>query len=465
MYPGDKFGFNNVTVEHSSTTTNYNDSQDATDGFTSAVTIFFTIGETLIALASVAGNGIVLYAIAKHTGLQTFTNYFIASLAVADLLVGAVGIPCSLVGFYGLPHGFWGCLFMNTTIIILTQISIFGLLTISLERYVAIQNPFFYEKHCNGYSATIIIISTWLVAITVGFVPVFGWNMKDSYTGDYCNFTDVVNMDYMIFFNFFGFVLAPLIVMLMVYGYIFHVVRKQMKKISSLEVPSHKLPNNSNNCDCNHSIYNIPNSSSQTFSSINQTSVPSSNHKIRKTFKRELRAAKWFAFVILLFAFCWLPVHIMNTVTRLASPVTPPLVLTAILLSHLNSAVNPILYAYSNTKFKTAMKRVLRCNVSNQPLEFSRSPNMEGSRSGNANHSFNSNANNSNYNRSYLLSANTPSLLVPPQLRDIASDSGIEQTSTKQIADHKDNLDVYALVTSGSSNKEEIKPRTHKRLY
>ena len=312
--------------------------QTAGGGFHPGVTIFFTLGECLIGLATLLGNALVLFVIVRWRRLQTFTNYFIASLAMADLLVGAVGIPCSLVAFFGRPSHFWGCLLMNTVIIIFTQISIFGLVTISLERFFAIHNPFFYEKHCHGVTAAVVIIFTWVLAITIGLVPVFGWNMKATYHGEFCGFTDVVDMDYMVFFNFFGFVLGPLVIMFSVYCYIFHIVRRQLKQISSLEVST-------------------------------GTNSKSTAKKARESFMKELRAAKWFAVVIFLFAVCWLPLHIMNAITRLQSPVPAPYVMAAIMLSHLNSAVNPILYAYSNAKFKTAMKKVLQCNISQNALD------------------------------------------------------------------------------------------------
>lgn len=335
-------------------------------GFPEAVNIFYTCGESVIALVTVFGNGLVLYVIAKFNSLRTFTNYFIASLAAADMLVGFIGIPCSIIAFYGLPPGFWGCLFMNTTIIMLTQISIFGLVTISLERYVAIQYPFFYEKHCNGKSAIVIISVTWTLAILVGFVPVFGWNNQNEYSGDFCNFTGVVNMYYMVFFNFFGFVLFPLLIMFSVYCYIFHTVRKQLTRIASLEIPT--VSNSSATSAPTNNHLQAPNNNNSHFKSPIRQAIHNATHKVnmhsaREKIRRELRAAKWFAFVILLFAVCWLPLHIMNTISLLAYPVQAPLVVTAIMLSHLNSAVNPVLYAYSNTKFKTAMKKVLYCKA------------------------------------------------------------------------------------------------------
>ena len=92
-----------------------------------------------------------------------------------------------------------------------------------------------------------------------------------------------------------------------------------------------------------------------------QQQQPASGYDARKlTWKKEIRAAKWFCVVLAVFALCWLPLHVMNTVTLFAGRNNLPAVIVAILLSHANSAINPVLYAYSNAKFAAAFRRLLR---------------------------------------------------------------------------------------------------------
>lgn len=70
---------------------NMNRTDDALSVGVDALNVVELAGEVLIAISAVIGNGLVLIAIATAHSLRTVTNFYVASLATADLLVGLLG--------------------------------------------------------------------------------------------------------------------------------------------------------------------------------------------------------------------------------------------------------------------------------------------------------------------------------------------------------------------------------------
>lgn len=168
-----------------------------------------------------------------------------------------------------------------------------------------------------------------MVAIIVGLMPMLGWNNLDKLQQTNgtvgvdlvitCEFENVISMEYMVYFNFFGWVLPPLILMLLIYTEIFFIIHKQLNK--------------------------------QVIT--NQTDPT-------RYYGKELKLAKSLALVLLLFAVSWLPLHILNCITLFCPNCDNSMCLlyVAILLSHGNSVVNPIVYAFRIKKFQNAFLRI-----------------------------------------------------------------------------------------------------------
>ncbi|KAF7668900.1 hypothetical protein LDENG_00281320 [Lucifuga dentata] len=320
---------------------------------------FYIVIEVVIALLSISGNVLVCWAVAINTTLKNATNYFLVSLAVADILVGCLAIPFAITISIGINLDFYGCLFLACFVLVLTQSSIFSLLAIAIDRYLAVKIPLRYKELMTGKTAREIITILWILSFVIGLIPFFGWNLKYSKMacgsvlgnsssgvgnttkasfeeglrggGDLlqsckliCLFESVVDMHYMVYFNFFVCVLLPLLIMLGIYLKIFTVARNQLRQIELKCV---------GNGDSHH-------------------------HRL---LQREIRAAKSLSIIMGLFAICWLPVHILNCLTLFYSELQKPGVVmyVAIILSHANSAVNPIIYAYRIQDFRDTFRKIL----------------------------------------------------------------------------------------------------------
>ncbi|XP_068194537.1 adenosine receptor A1b [Antennarius striatus] len=285
--------------------------------------------EVVIAVASVIGNVMVVWAVKINKSLRDTTFCFIVSLALADIAVGALVIPLAITISIGLQTHFYSCLLVACTVLVLTQSSILALLAIAVDRYLRVKIPTRYKRVVTPRRAGLAVVICWMVAFIVGLTPMLGWNnlrrlQQNSSIGSdlivTCQFENVISMDYMVYFNFFGWVLPPLLLMLVIYAEIFYMIHKQLnnKKI----ITSHSDPN--------------------------------------KYYDKELNLAKSLALVLFLFAISWLPLHIINCITLFCPECQKPIFLLyiAILLTHGNSAVNPIVYAFRIKKFRTAFKKI-----------------------------------------------------------------------------------------------------------
>ncbi len=88
--------------------------------------------------------------------------------------------------------------------------------------------------------------------------------------------------------------------------------------------------------------------------------VTASHTDPSRYFGKELKLAKSLALVLFLFAVSWLPLHILNCITLFCPACDKPmfLIYIAIILTHGNSAVNPIVYAFRIKKFRTAFRKI-----------------------------------------------------------------------------------------------------------
>lgn len=101
-----------------------------------------------------------------------------------------------------------------------------------------------YKRLVTPRRAGTAVLLCWLVSIIVGLTPMLGWNNlhnlrnNSSLINDEllvtCEFETVISMDYMVYFNFFGWVLPPLLLMLVIYVEIFYMIHKQLNKKVSM---------------------------------------------------------------------------------------------------------------------------------------------------------------------------------------------------------------------------------------
>ncbi|KAL6471833.1 hypothetical protein MHYP_G00204830 [Metynnis hypsauchen] len=287
--------------------------------------VIYTALEILIAVACCLGNVLVIWAVWVSGALRQPTFCFIASLAVADFLVGALAVPLAVLVDGRVETSFHGCLFISCVVIVLTQASVYSLLAIAVDRYLRVYIPLKYKGLVKRTHSWAIVAVCWMIAAVLGFIPMFGWNnynklQPSNSTTIVCQFLTVIPMSYLVNFIFLSCLLPPMMIMTVLYGFIFCTISQQLR------------------------------------GGVIRAS------KAGAYYVKEKKLASSLAFVLALFAACWLPIHIMNAIVFYSqSNLVPQIAFyVGILLSHANSAVNPVVYAFKIPKIKRAYKMAWR---------------------------------------------------------------------------------------------------------
>ncbi|MED6237417.1 hypothetical protein ATANTOWER_024482 [Ataeniobius toweri] len=287
--------------------------------------VIYTLLEVLIAVSCCLGNMLVVLALWKTKSIQQPTFCLIVSLAVADFLVGFIAIPLAVLVDGRLETSFHICLFISCVVILLTLVSVLCLMAIAVDRYLRVYIPLRYRRAVTWRHSYSVAATCWLVAVPLSFTPMLGWheNPPDSVNSTVvCQFVRVIPMSYLVYFSFFLCNVTPLLVMIVLYCYVFCYIRGNLK-----EKPGNGARNQS-----------------------------------QKYLWKEKQLALSLSLVLALFALSWLPLHLMNTIAYFQGSAAVPCTAfyVGILLSHANSAVNPVVYAFKIRKIKTAYLKIWR---------------------------------------------------------------------------------------------------------
>ncbi|CAH8522529.1 unnamed protein product [Schistosoma turkestanicum] len=163
------------------------------------------LGSIIIIFITVGGNLLVLFAICtKHKLRRNVTNCFIASLAAADLLLGTIVMPFAVVDVlrsihkdrlpknqqdqYVLwPFGQNWCDLWHAFDVLSSTASILNLCAISVERYIAISDPFNYPLRVTHSRCILMIMLTWICSILISFPAIAWWR----HSGSIYNVSDI----------------------------------------------------------------------------------------------------------------------------------------------------------------------------------------------------------------------------------------------------------------------------------
>ncbi|XP_038067146.1 5-hydroxytryptamine receptor 1A-like [Patiria miniata] len=293
--------------------------------------IFLTV-DVLLATSIILGNTLVILSVLRERRLRTPTNAFIASLAVADLMVGVIVIPIDIAFALGYATGVepLACLACSNVLTSMIILSVLHLTVIAYDRYLAITDPLSYVIKMGRTRISVLIAVAWATAISISAMPLLGWNNLQYFSHEYCDLMFVHAPSYR-FFTVSVSVVFPLNLMLFFYFKMFRVAKGHMNRIAAQEATTSRRP----------------------------------------TLRRDVKAAKTVAMILGFFLLAWTPaslISVLDFFIKVDHGLQEKLLIYELIFFHIaftNSMVNPVIYAFRNKEFRHSFLKltgaVLRC--------------------------------------------------------------------------------------------------------
>lgn len=273
----------------------------------------------IIAIVGWFGNGTVIYIIGCSTRLQVISNWFILSLAVADLSVTfIVAIPEFICSVY-VECDWWK---IKVLYDVCLYASVLNLCTMTFDRYFAIVHPLKYQRFMTTTLLYSILGATWLTAIIIP-LPYYIALITDNYPA-FSTLQMLVRLLLEV---------VPCFLLIVSYLHMAYIARKQRQRVQQ------QRQQLSHNYNCVYDIHIRP--------------------------KGSVRSV---GFVVLIFLLCYAVAAykgFLNYVLFTDAPAE--IVAVARMLYHLNSAANCIVYALCRKDVRNEIMKVFHLKKKRLP--------------------------------------------------------------------------------------------------
>ncbi|CAG9856733.1 unnamed protein product [Phyllotreta striolata] len=188
---------------------------------------------SLFILLTIIGNILVILSVFTYKPLRIVQNFFIVSLAVADLTVAVLVLPLnvaySVLGSW--IFGIYICKMWLTSDILCCTASILNLCAIALDRFWAITDPINYAQKRTVKRVLMMIAIVWILSLIISVPPLIGWNDWPSPE----NFTlqqvcVLTKRQGFVIYSSSGSFFIPLLIMTIVYIEIFIATKRRLRE-------------------------------------------------------------------------------------------------------------------------------------------------------------------------------------------------------------------------------------------
>ncbi|MBN3309890.1 thyrotropin releasing hormone receptor 2 [Amia ocellicauda] len=300
----------------------------------------------------IIGNIMVVLVVLTTRHMRTPTNCYLVSLAVADLMVlVAAGLPNvsdSLSGTWIYGHA--GCLGITYFQYLGINVSSCSITAFTVERYIAICHPMRAQTVCTVSRAKRIIAGVWVVTSVYCMLWFFlvdiqvnkDQNVECGYKVSRDLYLPIYLIDFAIFY------VTPLLVAIVLYGLISRILfLNPIPNRADTSTTLHKADKSCKDKSCSDP------DSAKTVTRSRSKGAPSSRKQV----------TKMLAVVVILFALLWMP---YRTLVLVNSFVKKPYLNAWFLLFcrmciYANSAINPVVYNLMSQKFRSAFRKLCKC--------------------------------------------------------------------------------------------------------
>ncbi|XP_053685048.1 somatostatin receptor type 2-like [Sabethes cyaneus] len=294
-----------------------------------AYTLFMVL-YAVVCLVGVMGNTLVIYVVLRFSNMQTVTNMYILNLAIADECF-LIGIPFLIATMHMRRWVFSGAMckaYMVSTSITQFTSSIF-LLIMSADRYIAICHHISSPKYRTPFVSRVVSILAWVVSALIMLpIMLYGESIEVGPNTYSCQIVwpeKFAGWEGGEAFTVYSLLLGFAIPLVFIMTFYCLVIRK---------------------------LHNVG---------------PKNRDKSRGKRRSHRKVTKLVLTVITVYILCWLPYWI-SQVALITSPLDSCqtrldiiLFLLVGCLGYINSAINPILYAYLSENFKKSFLKACTC--------------------------------------------------------------------------------------------------------
>lgn len=267
---------------------------------------------SILSVSTIVTNTLVCLLVYKVKSMRNYTNGFVVSLAISDILTGV-----SMFIQYNAELHVWSRATLNVLYAVVLFVGAANLCAVTYDRYLAILYPFSYTKTISKVFK-ILVPAIWVFSVVVACIPL-------TWKGD----TQLLNTKIYICLVLIICIALPYILIVYANYKIFRLVRQCVRRERELSISSHSTKAEMKN-------------------------------GVRKV-SSEAKVARVFAIASLMFVLSYFPTLFYTAAAALGhGEVVPELLIDfSPFCVVFGSLVNPILYSFMKPDFRRALKKIL----------------------------------------------------------------------------------------------------------